>query len=224
MAKKILSILAIVCLSIIIAPSVFAAATDCGPITGVAGSEVCKAGTGADCISPKVCTMNAGKTACSCVAPPASAVGNVFGPSNCVKIRSTFTMNLTGASGDVETTLSTGAIVAPKILVSTECTYGAVSSPCNNSITGACVLYKPSEIGIVATLNTIYTVTNWVFFLLTILAVLMIIYGGFIYITAAGDPAKATKGKSVLTFAVIGLAIALLAKFVPSLVRFILGV
>ncbi|MDO8524563.1 MAG: pilin [bacterium] len=78
--------------------------------------------------------------------------------------------------------------------------------------------------GMVCLLNTVYTVTNWIFYLLTILAVLMIIYGGFVYITAAGDPAKATSAKGILTFAIIGLAIALLAKFIPSLVRFILGV
>ncbi|MDO8524562.1 MAG: pilin [bacterium] len=73
-------------------------------------------------------------------------------------------------------------------------------------------------------LNTIYTVTNWIFYIITLIAVLMIIYGGFVYITAAGDPAKATTAKSILTFAIIGLAIALLAKLIPSLVRFILGV
>ncbi|MFH0740146.1 MAG: hypothetical protein V1819_03515, partial [bacterium] len=72
--------------------------------------------------------------------------------------------------------------------------------------------------------NVIYNVTNWIFFILTILVVLMIIYGGFVYITSAGDPAGATKGKAILTYAIIGLAIALIAKLIPSLVRFILRV
>ncbi len=78
--------------------------------------------------------------------------------------------------------------------------------------------------GMACLLNTVYTVTNWIFYILTLLAILMIVYGGFVYITAAGDPAKATKAKGILTFAIIGLAIALLAKFIPTLVRFILGV
>ncbi|MDD5433294.1 MAG: pilin [Candidatus Pacebacteria bacterium] len=85
--------------------------------------------------------------------------------------------------------------------------------PTTNTNCGACCL-----------LNTIYTVTNWVFYILMLVAVLMIVYGGFIYISAAGDPAKAAKGKTVLTLSIIGLAIALLAKLIPSLVRFILGV
>jgi len=78
--------------------------------------------------------------------------------------------------------------------------------------------------GMVCMLNTIYTVTNWIFYIMTLVAVLMIVFGGFTYITAAGDPAKAGKGKSILTYAIIGLAIALVAKLIPSLVRFILGV
>jgi len=79
------------------------------------------------------------------------------------------------------------------------------------------------EWGMVCLLNTIYTVTNWIFYIMTLVAVLMIVFGGFTYITAAGDPAKAGKGKSILTYAIIGLAIALVAKLIPSLVRFILG-
>ena len=78
--------------------------------------------------------------------------------------------------------------------------------------------------GMICLLNTIYTVTNWIFYIMTLIAVLMIVFGGFTYITAAGDPAKAGKGKTILTYAIIGLAIALVAKLIPSLVRFILGV
>ncbi len=77
--------------------------------------------------------------------------------------------------------------------------------------------------GMVCTLNSVYTVTNWIFYIMTIVAVLMIVFGGFTYITAAGDPAKAEKGKTILTYAIIGLAIALIAKLIPSLVKFIIG-
>ncbi|MEK7104295.1 MAG: pilin [Patescibacteria group bacterium] len=83
---------------------------------------------------------------------------------------------------------------------------------------------KANLLGICCMLNTTYTVTNWVFYIMTLIAVLMIVFGGFTYITAAGDPAKAGKGKIILTYAIIGLAIALIAKLIPSLVRFILGV
>ena len=79
------------------------------------------------------------------------------------------------------------------------------------------------EWGMVCLMNTINTATNWIFYIMTLLAVLMIVFGGFTYIAAAGDPTKAGKGKTILTFAIIGLAIALIAKMIPTLVRFILG-
>ncbi len=41
---------------------------------------------------------------------------------------------------------------------------------------------------------------------------------------AVGDPDKASKGKSIITFSMIGLAIALVARFVPYVVRFVMGV
>jgi len=77
--------------------------------------------------------------------------------------------------------------------------------------------------GICCMFNTMYTVTNWVFYIMTVVAVLMIVFGGFTYLTAAGDPGKAGKGKGILMYAMIGLAIALIAKIIPSLVRFVLG-
>ena len=72
-------------------------------------------------------------------------------------------------------------------------------------------------------LGTIGKVTNWIFFLMMAGAVLVIVYGGFLYITAAGDPSKAEKGKTALTLAIIGIVIALIARLVPSAVRFIMG-
>lgn len=98
---------------------------------------------------------------------------------------------------------------------------GAVTPGCN--LAGLSPA-KYNLVGVCCMLNTTYTITNWIFYIMTLVAVLMIVFGGFTYITAAGDPAKAGKGKSILTYAIIGLAIALIAKLIPSLVRFILGV
>ena len=80
------------------------------------------------------------------------------------------------------------------------------------------------QCGICCLLQSLYTVTDWMFYILTVLVVFMVIWGGFLNITAAGDPEKASKGRKVLVYAVIGLAIALLAKIVPSVVKFIVGV
>ncbi|MDD4990430.1 MAG: pilin [Candidatus Pacebacteria bacterium] len=107
---------------------------------------------------------------------------------------------------------------------------GPVNGVCNIDVNSDGTINDSDKItretkdwGMVCTLNSVYTVTNWVFYIMTIVAVLMIVFGGFTYITAAGDPTKAGKGKGILMFAIIGLAIALIAKLIPSLVRFIIG-
>ena len=56
--------------------------------------------------------------------------------------------------------------------------------------------------------------------LLGIIAVLLIMYGGFIWMTAAGDPAKVEKAKKILINAIIGIII-ILSAF--TLVSFLLG-
>lgn len=46
---------------------------------------------------------------------------------------------------------------------------------------------------------------------LGLLAVLMVIYGGFLYMTAAGEETKTETGKKVILYAVIGIAIILIS-------------
>ncbi|MDD5738908.1 MAG: pilin [Candidatus Pacebacteria bacterium] len=172
----------------------------------------------------------------------------IFGVANaqpevlkeCIKIRQDFKIKvITGdqdsKTGGSDVQFRSGAIVAPKAIDSPgsiACMRGdkpvtiATGATCKSEVKDGmnCYLYDSKNYGIVGMFNIIYNITNWVFFIMTLVAVLMIVYGGFVYITAAGDPAKAGSGKSILTFAIIGLAIALIAKLIPSLVRFILRV
>lgn len=53
-----------------------------------------------------------------------------------------------------------------------------------------------------------------------VVAVVMIIYGGFVYMTSRGDPEKVKKGKSTIMYGIIGLIISLLAF---AIVNFVLG-
>ena len=53
--------------------------------------------------------------------------------------------------------------------------------------------------------------TNWILGFVSIIAVLMVIYGGVQYLTSAGDESKAESGKKTLTYAFVGLTIAALA-------------
>ncbi len=94
-----------------------------------------------------------------------------------------------------------------------ECTGDA---KCDPTAAGSC--------GFCCMMNTIFKITDWLFIILMLLVTVFIIYGGFVIITASGDPEKAGKGRQILTYAIVGLAIALLAKVIPSVVRFIIGV
>ncbi len=46
---------------------------------------------------------------------------------------------------------------------------------------------------------------------LGLLAVLMVIYGGFLYITAAGEETKTENGKKIIIYSVVGIVIILIA-------------
>lgn len=59
-----------------------------------------------------------------------------------------------------------------------------------------------------------------VFTVIGMVAVVMIIIGGVNYATSQGDPAKATKAKNTIMYAVIGLVITLLA---IAIVNFVLS-
>jgi len=57
-------------------------------------------------------------------------------------------------------------------------------------------------------------------YIVGIIAVVMIIYGGFRYITSGGDSGKVGNAKNSLIYAIIGLVIVALAQFI---VHFVLG-
>lgn len=52
---------------------------------------------------------------------------------------------------------------------------------------------------------------NLTYFIAGIVAVIVIIVAGILYVTSSGDPAKVTKAKNTITYAVVGLVIILVA-------------
>jgi hypothetical protein len=53
-----------------------------------------------------------------------------------------------------------------------------------------------------------------------VVATIFVIVGGFLYITSAGDPAKAEKARSTIIYALVGLLVAAVAR---GIVVFVLG-
>ena len=82
---------------------------------------------------------------------------------------------------------------------------------------------EPCDCGLCCLLNSVYTVTDWIFLFLMALSALMIIIGAFNYVTSAGNPEKTKTGRDFIMYAAIGIAIALFAKAIPAIVKMMIG-
>ncbi len=80
------------------------------------------------------------------------------------------------------------------------------------------------DCGMCCLMNSIYTVTDWIFIILIAFAAVMVLWGAFTLLTAGGAPEKVTSGRNYIIYAAIGLAVGLLAKAIPAIVRVVLGV
>ena len=95
---------------------------------------------------------------------------------------------------------------------------------------GTCVIggkeqsfYPVTNWAAYCTIDAIYTVTDWAFWIMMIHAVLMFVIGGGAFVISAGDPERAARGKKIVVYGIIGLAIALLAKLIPAVAKFLIG-
>lgn len=59
--------------------------------------------------------------------------------------------------------------------------------------------------------RTVINIIQWVLGILAILAVALVIYGGFLWMTSAGNEERVDKGKKVISAALIGLVVVILA-------------
>lgn len=66
----------------------------------------------------------------------------------------------------------------------------------------------------------VLTIVNYFLYFLGLIATLMVIYGGVLYVTAAGDTESVDKGKKVIMYALVGIIIILLSF---ALVNSVLG-
>lgn len=71
-------------------------------------------------------------------------------------------------------------------------------------------------------ITLIDTVANWIFAILLAVALIFILLAAFQFLTSGGDPAKVTSARQSLVFALVGVAVAFLAKGLVAVVRFIL--
>lgn len=63
------------------------------------------------------------------------------------------------------------------------------------------------------------TLTNWLLTALIVLAGIFVVYAGYRYLTAAGDPEAVSKAKNVLIYAAVAVAVGLLAKVLVAIAQ-----
>lgn len=68
----------------------------------------------------------------------------------------------------------------------------------------------------------IHAITSWLVTLAIPIAVIMIIYGGIMFLTAGSNPRNVEKGKDIIKYAIIGLAIVLIGHGFVTLIQSIL--
>lgn len=81
----------------------------------------------------------------------------------------------------------------------------------------------PPEYGAEDVLGILPTIIEYVFGFLIAVVVLMIIIAGYVFVTAGGNPERVTLARRWLMYALIGLAIAVLARGLVELVQLIVG-
>lgn len=82
-------------------------------------------------------------------------------------------------------------------------------------------VYNKGDWALACIVNTVYNITDWLFYILIVITVIFVIIGGFIIMTSSGSPEKAKTGQNFIVFALIGLVIAILARVIPAIVKYL---
>lgn len=87
---------------------------------------------------------------------------------------------------------------------------GALDGVCaNNGDTGVCEENAKSENA--NTNDLVGNIVNTLLFIIGGISVVMVIVGGFLYVTSQGDSGSVSKAKNTVLYAIIGLIVAFLA-------------
>ena len=73
-------------------------------------------------------------------------------------------------------------------------------------------------------LDTIYSVTDWIFAGVILIAGILVVVGAYKIMTAGGNPENVNTGRNYILWAMVGLAVALLAKSIPAIVKAMLKI
>jgi len=72
-------------------------------------------------------------------------------------------------------------------------------------------------------IDALRTLTDWLFVILVVIAVVFIILAGLQFITGGGDPTAVSAARTKLIWAAVGVGIALLSRGLPAAVQNLIG-
>ncbi|MEK7195480.1 MAG: hypothetical protein AAB655_02175 [Patescibacteria group bacterium] len=72
--------------------------------------------------------------------------------------------------------------------------------------------------------NILCRIANTMFWILITLSVIMVLWGAFMYMTSSGDEKKVGDATKTITYAAVGVVVALMAKGFPALIASIFGI
>ena len=93
----------------------------------------------------------------------------------------------------------------------------------SGTVTNYCQISDDNSCAMCCLLSAIYTITDWIFYLMMILFVILFIVAGAIYLTSGGNADSMKRAKGIMIYAIVGLVVALVAKLVPSVVKLIVA-
>jgi len=97
--------------------------------------------------------------------------------------------------------------------VGTTMNYGDSIAGCTSNVNGAtCCLF-----------SSILNITSWIFLLLMVIVMLFIVIGAATIVLSGGAEDKVKSGRNYITYALIGLAAALLSYMLPYLMKAMIG-
>lgn len=76
----------------------------------------------------------------------------------------------------------------------------------------------------ICTLDAIASIADVIRWIIMIITGIAIVFGAIMFVTAGGEPGRIEKAKKVLFYSLIGILIAIGAKFVPSVARYFIGI
>jgi len=87
---------------------------------------------------------------------------------------------------------------------------------------------NPGEVGAIqdqaGLVAVIVRLIQWIAWIVGLLAVLMGLYAGILFITAGGDAAKIEKARGILLYAIVGIVVAIIAFGLVAISRAVIGI